>query len=116
MFFKCLGIVSVLTALASLPLSTSFGYPSIIAFYLALSAMLVASLASAVSGKNYFISSFIIASVNVFGINDGTKVYQITSSTDLLYISSMYGIFLVIAVLSYVFSRKENAIISNASQ
>lgn len=116
MIFKGLGIVSVSFALISVPLSANFGYPSIIAFYLALSAMLVASLASAVSGKNYFLVSFIIASVNVFGTNDGTKVNQITASTDLLYISSMYGIFIVIAVLSYVFSRKENAIVSNASQ
>lgn len=114
MIFKGLGITSVSVALISIPLSVNYGASSIVAFYLVLSAMLVASLASAVSGKNYFLPSFVIACINVFGINDGTKLHHISSSTDWLYITSMYAIFTVIAVLSFIFSRKENAIVTNS--
>lgn len=113
MVFKGLGITAVSVALISIPLSTTFGASSIIAFYLVLSAMLVASLATAVSGKNYFLPSFVIACINVLGFNDGTKIHQISTSTDWLYISSMYAIFIVIAVLSFIFSRKDNAIVTN---
>ncbi|CCQ10536.1 hypothetical protein PALB_14030 [Pseudoalteromonas luteoviolacea B = ATCC 29581] len=107
MLFKGLGLMSVLSALFSLPLCLELGANSVISFYLVLASMLVAALSSAASGKKYFIPTFLIACINVLILNDGTKLIQVTADSDLLYVFSMYGIFIVVAGLSFVFARQE---------
>ncbi|MFC0119764.1 hypothetical protein [Pseudoalteromonas xiamenensis] len=108
MFYKSLGVIAVLASLASVPLSTQLGANSIIAFYLVLCAMLIASLASATSGKNFFFPSFILACINILVLNDGTKIQHVASGSDWLYVLSMYGIFVVVSVLSFLFSKRES--------
>ncbi|MFC3032598.1 hypothetical protein ACFOEE_08710 [Pseudoalteromonas fenneropenaei] len=113
MLFKFLGLLAIVLVICSLPLSVTVGAYSIISFYLALTSVLVASLVTAIHGKNYYFPVLALASVNIMGTNDATNLFGLFNEQDWLYTLSMYGIFAIIVTVSTIFAKKDSVLLSS---
>ncbi|MBQ4850363.1 hypothetical protein [Pseudoalteromonas sp. MMG012] len=109
MLYKITGWAAIILALSALLPSYQTGALSVIGFYLCLFSLLISAFASHLGNYFYYRLVFLIAVINVFIINDGTRVMLLIKQTDWVYIGSMYGIFFVIGSICSFLLRREDA-------
>ncbi|MEI5637910.1 MULTISPECIES: hypothetical protein [unclassified Pseudoalteromonas] len=96
MIYSVTGWAAVTLSLVAFYPSMLTGAMSVIGFYVCLFALIIAAFASHMDKPIYFRITIFSALLNVFFLNDGTKLSLLFNQTDWIYIGSMYGIFLVV--------------------
>jgi hypothetical protein len=110
MLYKITGWTAILLALLSLFPSYQTGALSVVGFYICLFSLLISAFASSLGKQLFYKSSFLIALMNVFIINDGTRFMLLLEQNDWVYIGSMYGIFIVVvSICSFLIQIKDKA-------
>ncbi|RZQ53890.1 hypothetical protein C1E23_06195 [Pseudoalteromonas phenolica] len=107
MLNKVTGWCAVLLSLMAFYPSNMTGGLSCIGFYISLFAMFIGAYASSSGKFIYFNLVFITSLLNVLLVNDGTNVFLLSQHSDLVYVLSMYGIFIVVSVVCFGLLRKE---------
>ena len=108
MLYRVTGWAAIALSIVALFPSHQTGALSVIGFYICLFSLLIGAFASHLGHYFYYRTVFLIALMNVFIVNDGTRFMLLIEQNDWVYIGSMYGIFVVVGSICSFLIRKED--------